>query len=269
MGVEEENYRSTRYVGCSVMEGRKKERNKNSQSRAGVTASAKESRAGWGGAQIGTLCNGLKRILHTSGLGSPSVPGNRYISARISSTDAGPVKGSSGLAEFDFPGMRGPGTSGDGFSGSDVLPSSKFWGATTGWSVGWKLQKSEILRLLNRASDDRDPLGAKIWSGNFSILLLQMAMSLPAKIGNSLPSAEVCSRPGSLLLTFPDFKADVERSLPGIWASGSAGRKADEANVSSGAWGLIKLESFAMTWCMRNSKKRKVPIMWMKRIGDT
>lgn len=181
------------------MEDRKKTGNKNSQSRAGDTASANESRAGWGGAQIGTLCNGFKRILHTFGLGSPLVPGNRYINARISSPDAGPSKGSFGLAEFDFPGMRGSGTSGDGGNGSAFPSSSKFWGGTTGWSVGWKLQISGILRLLNRASDRRDLLGAKVWSGGFSILLLQMAMSLPAKMGNSGPTAEVCSSPGSLL----------------------------------------------------------------------
>lgn len=210
------------------MKGRKKEGNKNSQSRAGVTASAKESRVGWGGAQIGTLCNGLERILHTSGLGFPSVPGNRYISARISSLDAGPFKGSSGLAEFDFPGMRGPGTSGDGVSGSDVLPSSKFWGATTGWSVGWKVQKSGILRLLNRASDDRDLLGAKIWSGNFSILLLQMAMSLPAKIGNSGPSAEVCSRPGLTVTDFSRFQSRCRERITrdlSQWISREKGRR--------------------------------------------
>lgn len=34
-------------------------------------------------------------------------------------------------AEFGFPGMRGPGTSGNGVKGSDIPPSSGFWGATT------------------------------------------------------------------------------------------------------------------------------------------
>lgn len=38
-------------------------------------------------------------------------------------------------AEFGFPGMLGPGFSGDGVDGSEI-PSSDFWGTTAGRSVG-------------------------------------------------------------------------------------------------------------------------------------